>query len=151
MLSDVDFFGTLNTQIDSSGLYDVLEVQSIVTLSNTSTFDFMFDGFMAVDGDSFAFLTAFDFDFGAGLEFDNWFDMDNFDVMGLTAGFGWSVSFIDNFADQSMMSYLSLDLIDNRVGNTPVSAPATLALFGLALPLMGWLSRRRTKLRAQVA
>jgi hypothetical protein len=153
MMSDVGLFGTLNTQIDSTGLYVMLEVQSTVTLSDTSTFDFTFDGFMAEDGDSFAFLSAIDFDFGSGLNFDDWFDMSrgSFDVMGLFAGFGWSVSLMDNVIDPNMMSYLSLDLIDNRVGNTPVSAPATLALFDLALLLMGWLNRRHTKLRAQVA
>jgi len=157
MVGDVDLLGTLQTEIASTSDFDVLEVQGIVTLSDTSAFDFLFDGlFTATDGDSFDFLTALDFNFGSGADFFNLNDLSHFTVTGLDAAFGWSVSFTDNFDPQAQtLSYLSLNIFaDDSVGDpdpNAVSAPATLGLFGLALTLMGWGSRRRTKLRAHTA
>ena len=151
VMGDMDMFGTLATEISSSASFDILQVQDTVSLSNTSSFDFLFDsGYTAVDGDSFDFLTAsvFDFNLGLGFAFDI-ADMSNFVVSGLSTGFDWSVSFFDFTSDENQDSYLSLILSDNGTGGNPsnaVSAPATLALFALGLPLMGWLNRRRTKL-----
>jgi hypothetical protein len=148
MVSDLELFGTLQTEIVSSimGDYDVLEVQGTVTLSDDSLFDFFFDdSYVETDGDSFDFLTAFDFVFGSATDFDTWFDRSNFSITGLAAGFGWTVT------DQNP-NYLSLDIfLDGTVVNpdpNAVSAPGTLGLFGLSLALLGWSSRRRTKLRA---
>ena len=46
---------------------------------------------MAVDGDSFNFLSAFNFDFGLNTSFDDWFDdlfdMGRFSVTGLEDSF----------------------------------------------------------------
>jgi hypothetical protein len=151
MIGDVDFFGTLQTEIESSSLYDVLEVQGIVTLADSSFFNFSFDGsYIETDGDSFDFLTAFDFDFGLGADFLSWFDSSQFSVTGLDTGFDWSVSYTDYSGFQDS-SFLSLNIFaDNVVGNpNAVSAPGTLVLFGVSLSLIGWGSRRRSKLRAK--
>jgi hypothetical protein len=143
---DVQFLGTLQTEIVSSDVYDVLEVRGTVTLSDDSLFDFLFDdSYVETDGDSFDFLTAFDFGFGTAPDFDNWFARSNFSVTGLAAGFGWTVT-------NQNPNYLSLDIfLDGTVVNpdpNAVSAPGTLGLFGLSLALLGWGSRRRAKLRA---
>jgi hypothetical protein len=157
MMSDLELLGTLQTEIVSSimGDYDVLEVQGNVTFSDTSAFDFLFDdSYIAVDGDSFDFLSAFTFDFGLAIDFADWFDMSHFTVTGLDAAFGWSVSYTDNFDPQAQTpSYLSLNILadDSVADPNAVSAPATLGLFGLALTLIGWGGRRRTKLRSQTA
>jgi hypothetical protein len=148
MISDLELFGTLQTEIVSSimGDYDVLKVQGTITLSDDSLFDFFFDdSYVETDGDSFDFLTAFDFVFGSATDFDTWFDRSNFSITGLAAGFGWTVT-------NQNPNYLSLDIfLDGTVVNpdpNAVSAPGTLGLFGLSLALLGWSSRRRTKLRA---
>jgi hypothetical protein len=146
MMGDVDFLGTLRTEIIDTNLFDMLEVQGAMVLSANSTFEFMFgSSFMAVHDYSFKFLSAFDFDFSLSDSFDNWFNVSRFNVSGLAAGFGWSVSFTDNVANQEM-SYLSMKLLDNGLTSNPVSAPATLVLFSSALLIMGWGTRRRNKL-----
>jgi hypothetical protein len=153
MISDLELLGTLQTEIVSSimGDYDVLEVQGNVTFSDTSAFDFLFDdSYMAVDGDSFDFLSAFTFDFGSFNNFDDWFNPTNFSVTNLAAGFGWSVSYTDSFDDQTS-NYLSLNILADDSYPNAVSAPATVGLFGLALTLMGWGGRRRSKLRSRTA
>ena len=144
LAGDVDLLGTLQTEIVSNSFFDVLEIQGAVTLSNTTTFDFIFDNsFEAIDGDSFDFLSAFNIDFGLGADFFDLSDLSRYTVAGLTGDFDWSVSFVDNFSitDQAP-SFLSLNLFDNRPSGTPVSEPATLPLFGLAVLLMGWFRRR---------
>ena len=70
MMADVDFSGTLQTEIFSRSIHDTLDVDGTVSLSETSRFDFLFDSnYMAADGDSFSFFTALDFDFGMGADF----------------------------------------------------------------------------------
>jgi hypothetical protein len=153
MISDLELLGTLQTEIFSSimGDYDVLEVQGTVTLSDDSLFDFLFDdSYVETDGDSFDFLTASDFVFGTALDFDSWFDRSNFSITGLAAGFGWSVSYTDSSNDQTS-NYLSLDIFADDSYPNAVSAPATVGLFGLALTLIGWGGRRRSKLRSRTA
>ena len=68
-------------------------------------------------------------------------------VTGLTTGFDWSVSYIDNFSITTP-SYLSLILVDYRNVSNPLSAPATLAMFGLVIPLLAWF--RRPNINAQI-
>jgi fibronectin-binding autotransporter adhesin len=153
MISDLELLGTLQTEIVSSTIsgYDVLEVQGNVTFSDTSAFEFLFDdSYMAVDGDSFDFLSAYTFDFVSFDNFDDWFNPTNFSVTNLAADFGWSVSYTDSSNDQTS-NYLSLNVLADDSYPNAVSAPATVGLFGLALTLMGWGGRRSSKLRSRTA
>jgi hypothetical protein len=144
MISDVELSGTLETEIYSNSLFDVLEVQGNVKLSDKSAFDFLFDEhFTPTVGDSFDFLSAFTFDFGSFNDFENWFNLANFSVTNLATDFAWSVSYTVSLQDQTP-HYLSLNIIaDGSVVNpNPVSGPGTLGLFFLSLALIGWGSRR---------
>ena len=146
MMADVDFSGTLQTEIFSRSIHDTLDVDGTVSLSETSRFDFLFDSnYMAADGDSFSFFTALDFDFGMGADFFDLSDLSHFTVEGLIAGFDWSVSYFDG-SGLMQDSYLSLLLADNRVGSSPVNTPTTFVLFGLSVTLLGWSNRRRKTL-----
>ncbi|MCF2948894.1 autotransporter-associated beta strand repeat-containing protein [Paraglaciecola aquimarina] len=141
LTGDLDLNGTLTTEIYSASVHDMLFVEGILALTDTSNFDFMFDNnYQVSDGDSFKFLNAFNFDFGTALNFDDWFDMDAFSVDGLAAGIDWSITYFDGSGLQES-SYMSLLLSDNRsTGSTGVSAPGTLVI--LALGLLGILRRK---------
>lgn len=141
----VDLFGTLETEIVSTSLYDVLAVDGTVELSNTSHFNFMFDGaYNAMVGDSFNFLSAMDFDFGnpVNSDFFDLSDLSHYTVTGLSEGFDWSISYFDNSGSND---YSSLSLSLSERIPTAVPEPSTLGIFGFAFALMGWLNRRRIK------
>lgn len=147
LAGDVDLLGTLDTEIESSTVYDVLAIGGTVSLADTTHFNFMFDNtYTAVAGDSFDFLTAFNFDFGS---FDL-FDKSNFTVSNLMAGFGWDISFTDNFTGRQTDtdSFLSLNLfaLNPQAPSNDVSTPTTITMFGLALSMIGLNARRKRKL-----
>ncbi len=146
---DLILDGTLNTEIVSNTLFDVLEVEGEVALSDTTHFNFLFDlTYDAQDGDTFNFLSASAFDFGIGAEqfdFDNTF---NFSASGLASGFNWAVSYIDNSAFLDQHSFLSLSVYEIDTTTPPttdVTSPTTITLFGLTLTMLGLGARRRKR------
>ncbi|MGS2720840.1 beta strand repeat-containing protein [Paraglaciecola aestuariivivens] len=143
MIGDTTLSGSLNTEIVSSVSYDILDIQGELILTESTQFNFDFDSnYMATDGDAFTFINAFNFVFD-GFDLN---DMSHFMVTGLDAGFNWSISFFDDVVQGDYFSLLISEVNSNSPSNpTNVSAPATLGMFLLSLPMLAWLKRRSKK------
>ncbi len=139
-INDVDFAGTLRTDIDSSSTYDIVDVQATISLSEQTNLEFVFnDNHVVSDGDSFDFLQAMDFIFSADVTFDDWLSAIDISVMGLDNAFGWAVSFTDNMGNSP--SFLSLSVYSNDPTST-VPTPEVWKLVCLSLPMLAWIRRR---------
>lgn len=128
LITELHQFGGLEIEIESASLYDVVAVEGGVFFTESSYFNFDFSSsYLPKSGDAFNFITSnLGFDFGSALDFDNWFNIDNFNVFGLGNAFKWRVEHFDGSQIQQT-SFLSLVIFENRP-NT-VSAPAGLFIF----------------------
>jgi autotransporter-associated beta strand protein len=142
LITDLDLLGGLETEIKNIDFFDVLAVDGSVSLHDTTYFNFVFDeSFMPQEGDAFQFITSTEgFDFGIDLNFDAWFNTDNFSVLGLLEGLNWRISYFDG-SQLTETSYLSLVLFENVTN--PVSAPAGLMLIGFGMILLCSYARRQ--------
>jgi hypothetical protein len=130
ILGDFECLGcTLDFEIGGTvlGEFDFLDIQGAATFVGALfTFELV-DGFQLNVGDPFKFLSA---------ESIQQFENVTYDFSGLGRG-----ASLDVTVDASG----TVSAVTSAVADTSVPEPGTWSLFGLSLPLLGWLRRRRRR------